>query len=100
MNKIIILLCLAYIFNVSSVEPLNDCLCGRSAVVKYVLEFKENISKKIDNIPHNAKKILANGLVKAENLYDITKDSISNGIDYIKDIIESVMNWAHETHHN
>jgi hypothetical protein len=98
MKKIIILVSLLYIVNISPIESEHDdCLCRHSHVVKYVLEVKENVAKKIQLIPDKTKKIVANSVVKAESLYDSAKQSIVEGIAYVKNVATDIINWAHET---
>jgi len=98
MKKIIMLLSLYYMINNSPVESEHyDCLCNHSPVVKYVLEVKENLSKKIQIIPDQTKKIVANGVVKAESLYDSAKESIKSSILYVKNLTTDIIDWAHKT---
>lgn len=88
---------LQYIVSIYPVESEHDdCLCRHSSVVKYVLEVKENISKKIQTIPNQTKKIVANGVVKAENLYDSAKNAIVEVVSYLSNIATDIIDWAHK----
>jgi hypothetical protein len=74
----------------------EGCLCQESSIVRYALEVKNSIANKLNYIPNKTKEIVAEGIITVESACEITKDTLYNGINYVKEVINSVISWAHD----
>ncbi len=95
-SKNILYLLLFFIFNLFTEEAQQKCSCNHSKMVQYALAIQKNIINKVDSIPVKVKKIVADGVIKAEDAYYATRENFFNGLNYLVDVFSSIVNWAHE----